>query len=76
MQTYELQEVIKLSGNRMVLFDNRTHDEGKKAEQVHKLLFLVDKIRKTHHGDAYTDDMYHEIKVKVYSTASSSLALK
>ncbi|KAL0845669.1 hypothetical protein Bca101_018915 [Brassica carinata] len=59
-----IREVIKLSGNRMVLFDNRTHDEGKKAEQVHKLLSLVDKIRKTHHGDAYTDDMYHEIKAE------------
>ncbi|CAH8312141.1 unnamed protein product [Eruca vesicaria subsp. sativa] len=59
-----IREVIKLSSNRMVLFDNRTYDERKKAEQVHKLLSLVEKIRKTHHGEAYTDDMYHEIKAE------------
>ncbi|ESQ33407.1 hypothetical protein EUTSA_v10008274mg [Eutrema salsugineum] len=56
-----IREVMKRSGNRMVLFDNKSHDDDKKAEQVHKLLSLVDKIRRTNHGQAYTDDAYHEI---------------
>uniref|UniRef100_A0A1J3EJW4 Protein AIG1 n=1 Tax=Noccaea caerulescens TaxID=107243 RepID=A0A1J3EJW4_NOCCA len=28
-----VKDVLKMFGNRMVLFDNKTHDEGKKAEQ-------------------------------------------
>ncbi|CAA7053826.1 unnamed protein product [Microthlaspi erraticum] len=46
----------------MVLFDNKTHDEGKRAEQVNKLLSLVDEIKKNNNGQSYTDDMYNEIK--------------
>ncbi|CAA7053827.1 unnamed protein product [Microthlaspi erraticum] len=57
-----VKEVLKLSGNRMVLFDNKTHDEGKKAEQINKLLSLVDEIKRNNHGQSYTDDMYNEIK--------------
>jgi len=58
-----VKEVLKISGNRMVLFDNKTHDEGKKAEQVNKLLSLVDEIKRNNHGQSYTDAMYNEIKV-------------
>ncbi|CAA7029837.1 unnamed protein product [Microthlaspi erraticum] len=57
-----VKEVLKMSGNRMVLFDNKTHDEGKKAEQVNKLLSLVDEIKRNNHGQSYTDGMYNEIK--------------
>jgi len=53
-----------MSSNRKVVIDNKTHDEGKKAEQVHKLLSLVDDIRRSKCGEAYTDDTYHMIKVK------------
>ncbi|CAA7029785.1 unnamed protein product [Microthlaspi erraticum] len=56
------QEVLKLSGNLMVLFDNKTQDEGKKAEQVNKLLSLVDEIKRNNYGQSYTDGMYNEIK--------------
>ncbi|CAN8314157.1 unnamed protein product [Cochlearia groenlandica] len=57
-----IKEVLRRSGNRMVLFDNKTHDESKKAGQVHKLLSLVDEIKRINHGKTYTDDMYNEIK--------------
>ncbi|CAA7029833.1 unnamed protein product [Microthlaspi erraticum] len=56
-----VEEVLNMSGNRMVLFDNKTNDESKKAEQVNKLLSLVDEIKKNNHGQSYTDDMHNEI---------------
>lgn len=55
-------------GNRKVLFDNKTQDEGKKAEQVNKLLSLVDEIKRNNNGQSITDGMYKEIKVKIYVT--------
>jgi len=58
-----VKEVLKMSGNQMVLFDNKTDDEGKKAEQVNKILSLVDEIKRNNHGQSYTDAMYNEIKV-------------
>ncbi|AEE31645.1 Avirulence induced gene (AIG1) family protein [Arabidopsis thaliana] len=57
-----IKEVMRMSSNRKVVIDNKTHDEGKKAEQVHKLLSLVDDIRRSKCGEAYTDDTYHMIK--------------
>uniref|UniRef100_A0A1J3JAI2 Protein AIG1 n=1 Tax=Noccaea caerulescens TaxID=107243 RepID=A0A1J3JAI2_NOCCA len=57
-----IKEVISMCGNRKVLIDNKTHDEGKKAEQVHRLLSLVDEIRRRNRGGSYTDDMFHKIK--------------
>ncbi|XP_010463112.1 PREDICTED: immune-associated nucleotide-binding protein 8 [Camelina sativa] len=57
-----LSEVMRMSGNRKVVIDNKTHDVDKKAEQVHKLLSLVDDIRRSSRGEAYTDDTYHMIK--------------
>ncbi|EOA38298.1 hypothetical protein CARUB_v10009789mg [Capsella rubella] len=57
-----LKKVIWMSGNRKVLINNKTRDEGKKAEQVDKLLSLVDEIRKSNRGEAYTNDMYDAIK--------------
>ncbi|CAE5959184.1 unnamed protein product [Arabidopsis arenosa] len=59
-----IKGVIRMSGNRKVLIDNKTRDEGKKAEQVRKLLSLVDEIRRSKHGEGYTNDMYDEIKRK------------
>ncbi|KAG7599161.1 AIG1-type guanine nucleotide-binding (G) domain [Arabidopsis suecica] len=55
-----IKGVIRMS----VLIDNKTRDEGKKAEQVDKLLSLVDEIRRSKHGEGYTNDMYDEIKRK------------
>ncbi|CAH8369594.1 unnamed protein product [Eruca vesicaria subsp. sativa] len=60
-----IKEVIKLAGNRMVLFDNKTDDEHKKAAQVHELLSLIDKMRTNNGGAAYTDDLYHKIKAEL-----------
>lgn len=68
-----------MCGNRKVLIDNKTHDEGKKAEQVHRLLSLVDEIRRRNRGGSYTDDMFHKIKVKfncVMASACNSYTLK
>ncbi|KAI3684583.1 hypothetical protein L6452_33807 [Arctium lappa] len=38
-----LKDILRLCGNRCVLFDNRTKDETNKANQVQQLLALVNK---------------------------------
>jgi len=57
-----VKDVLKMFGNRKVLFDNKTHDEGKKAEQVNKILSLVDEIKRKNNGQSITDGIYKEIK--------------
>lgn len=49
----------------MVLFNNKTTDKVKKAEQVQKLLSLVESIAKRNNGKPYTDELFHELQVKL-----------
>ncbi|KAF6147830.1 hypothetical protein GIB67_014410 [Kingdonia uniflora] len=57
-----LKEVIKRCNNRVVLFDNKTTNGKKKAEQVQQLLSLVNVIMTKNGGRPYTDELYTEVK--------------
>ncbi|CAA7024410.1 unnamed protein product [Microthlaspi erraticum] len=57
-----IKRVLKLCGQRMILFDNRTKDEAKRTKQAHELLNLIDLVRKQNNNIPYTDEMYHKIK--------------
>ncbi|XAR57561.1 hypothetical protein NMG60_11025744 [Bertholletia excelsa] len=57
-----LKEILLLCENRMVLFDNKTMDEMKKAEQLRLLLSLVNKVIDQNGGQPYTDEIFVELK--------------
>lgn len=48
-----------------MLFNNKTTDKVKKAEQVQKLLSLVESVVKQNNGRPYTDELFHELQVKL-----------
>ncbi|CAN8290107.1 unnamed protein product [Cochlearia groenlandica] len=57
-----LDEILEVCDNRVVLFDNKTSDKRKKAEQVQKLLSLVDSIARKNNGKPFTDELFHELQ--------------
>ncbi|KAL1219699.1 Immune-associated nucleotide-binding protein 9 [Cardamine amara subsp. amara] len=57
-----LKEILELCDNRLVLFDNKTSDKVKKAEQVQKLLSLVDSVVTRNNGKPFTDELFHELQ--------------
>ncbi|KAK3014977.1 hypothetical protein RJ639_010334 [Escallonia herrerae] len=57
-----LKEVLRLCENRRVLFDNKTTDAAKRAEQVQQLLSLVNKVIAKNGGQPYTDEFFVELK--------------
>ncbi|KAH0926534.1 hypothetical protein HID58_018790 [Brassica napus] len=59
-----LKEILELCDNRMVLFDNKTTNKRKKAEQVQKLLSLVDAVARKNNGKPFTDELFHELQVE------------
>ncbi|KAJ9559751.1 hypothetical protein OSB04_004911 [Centaurea solstitialis] len=58
------QEILCLCGNRFVLFDNKTKDEGKKSNQVNRLLSYVNMVLEKNRGGPYTNEIFTEMKVK------------
>lgn len=61
-----IQEMLKMCGNRCVLFDNRTEDELKKYEQLKELVFLVNAVVHYNGGKPYTDELFVELKASFY----------
>ncbi|KAK1553749.1 hypothetical protein Q3G72_003050 [Acer saccharum] len=59
-----LKNILDLCRNRRVLFDNNTSDETKKAEQVGKLLSLVNMVIAQNGGQPYTDEWFAELKMQ------------
>ncbi|XP_027149926.1 immune-associated nucleotide-binding protein 9-like [Coffea eugenioides] len=57
-----IKGMLKLCGNRRVLFDNRTKNAAKKAEQLKQLLFLVDDVVVKNGGKPYTNELFDEFK--------------
>ncbi|XP_042066822.1 immune-associated nucleotide-binding protein 9-like [Salvia splendens] len=57
-----LREILKMCGNRCVLFDNKTKEAAKKDDQLKQLLSLVDKVIERNGGRPYTDDVFLELK--------------
>ncbi|XP_052203062.1 immune-associated nucleotide-binding protein 9-like [Diospyros lotus] len=52
-----LKDLLEQCGNRMVLFDNKTKDEAKKAEQLQKLVALINTVVALNDGLPYTDNL-------------------
>ncbi|KAJ9559750.1 hypothetical protein OSB04_004910 [Centaurea solstitialis] len=48
--------------NRFVVFDNKTKDETKKANQVQQLISLVNTVVEKNGGEPYTNEYFTEIK--------------
>ncbi|WMV34845.1 hypothetical protein MTR67_028230 [Solanum verrucosum] len=57
-----LQEVLAICQNRVVLFDNRTKDPNKKADQLKELLEQVNLVVEKNGGKPYTNDLFKEFK--------------
>ncbi|KAL3503787.1 hypothetical protein ACH5RR_033628 [Cinchona calisaya] len=57
-----LKEILEICGNRWVVFDNKTKDEAKKAEQLQQLLFHVNEVVMKNGGKPYTDEIFVELK--------------
>lgn len=60
----EFQRVLRLCGQRKVLFDNKTKDKDKKATQLKQLLDHMADVEKQTGGKPYTDNMHSKIKVR------------
>ncbi|CAA7045227.1 unnamed protein product [Microthlaspi erraticum] len=57
-----LTRVLRLCGGRKVLFNNRTTDKFKKAEQLKQLLAHVADVGRQNGQKPYTDQMHRQIK--------------
>lgn len=60
-----IQKVLQLCKRRVVLFDNKTKDATKQAEQVQQLLSLVNLVVAANGGQPYSDEFFMELKVKM-----------
>ncbi|CAL4887324.1 unnamed protein product [Urochloa decumbens] len=57
-----LKKAVELCQNRVVLFDNMTNDRRLQAQQLDKLLDLVDSISANNGGKPFSDQMFTRIK--------------
>ncbi|XP_010478810.1 PREDICTED: immune-associated nucleotide-binding protein 8-like [Camelina sativa] len=57
-----MKEILELCDNRVVLFNNKATNKVKKAEQVEKLLSVVESVVKHNNGRPYTDELFHELQ--------------
>ncbi|KAL3830336.1 hypothetical protein ACJIZ3_019138 [Penstemon smallii] len=57
-----LKEILKMCGNRRVLFDNKTKDEVKKSEQLKQLISLVNEVVDKNDGRPFTNELFVELK--------------
>lgn len=57
-----LKDILAMCGNRRVLFDNKSKDHLKKADQLKQLLSLVNVVVENNGGKPYTDDLFKELK--------------
>lgn len=60
-----IQKVLHFCKNRVVLFDNKTKDATRQAEQVQQLLSLVNLVVAENGGQPYSDEFFKELKVKM-----------
>ncbi|XP_078434021.1 P-loop containing nucleoside triphosphate hydrolases superfamily protein [Wolffia australiana] len=57
-----LQKFLELCEQRVVLFDNKTKDADKKAQQIRQLFSLVDLVIAKNNGQPYSDELFAELK--------------
>jgi hypothetical protein len=58
-----LQNIVELCQNRVVIFDNVTNDRIRQAQQLDKLLDVVDSVCANNGGKPFSDQMFTRIKV-------------
>jgi hypothetical protein len=58
-----LQNIVELCQNRVVVFDNVTEDCMRQAQQLDKLLDVVDSVCANNGGKPFSDQMFTRIKV-------------
>ncbi|OIT00374.1 putative protein phloem protein 2-like a3 [Nicotiana attenuata] len=58
-----LQGTLSMCGERRVLFDNKTKDPKKMAEQLRNLLLHVNLVVEKNGGKPYTSDLFKDLKV-------------
>ena len=58
-----LQNIVELCQNRVVVFDNVTDDRMCQAQQLDKLLDVVDSVCANNGGKPFSDQMFTRIKV-------------
>ncbi|OAP17898.1 hypothetical protein AXX17_AT1G34680 [Arabidopsis thaliana] len=71
-----LTKALRLCHGRKVVFNNRTTDEEKKAEQITKLLALVADIGEKTGGIPYTYQMHLKIKEEIEKHKEQERAIK
>ncbi|XP_015078519.1 immune-associated nucleotide-binding protein 9-like [Solanum pennellii] len=59
-----LKDTLEKCGNRHVLFDNKTEDPVKKAEQLRNLISQVNLVVEKNSGKPYTRDLFMELKLE------------
>ncbi|URE41709.1 AIG1 family [Musa troglodytarum] len=57
-----LQKFLESCRHRIVLFNNKTKNETKRAEQVRQLLSLVDSVIASNGGKPFSDKLFDELK--------------
>ncbi|CAA7396499.1 unnamed protein product [Spirodela intermedia] len=57
-----LQKFLDLCDQRVVLFDNKTKDVNKRAQQMRQLFSLVDLVIAKNNGQPYSDEFFAELK--------------
>ncbi|XP_074575313.1 immune-associated nucleotide-binding protein 9 isoform X1 [Curcuma longa] len=57
-----LQKFLESCKSRIVLFDNKTKDEAKRAKQLEGLFYLVDSVVSSNGGKPFSDELFDELK--------------
>ncbi|KAL1533860.1 immune-associated nucleotide-binding protein 1-like [Salvia divinorum] len=59
---HQLKNTLEKCGNRTIVFDNWTEDEGKISRQREELLSLVETVVEENEGNPYTGELFQQIK--------------
>ncbi|XP_068648609.1 immune-associated nucleotide-binding protein 9 [Aristolochia californica] len=59
-----LKDILHQCKNRVVLFDNKTKDKAKRAEQVNELMSLVGNVVSENGGIPYSNELFSTLKDK------------
>lgn len=74
-----VKDMLEICQNRRVLFDNKTKDAAKKAEQLQQLLSLVNDVVIKNGGIPYSNELFVEFKkgvTKLHDQAAELNSLK
>jgi hypothetical protein len=61
--SYFPQSMVKLCGDRVILFDNKTRDVQQQQKQLDKLLGSVDSVIQSNCGKPFSNQMFSQIQI-------------